>query len=208
MRVVVWGVSLVAGCSAWIGPDAEPLANGAPRAEAFASALLRSFHEWRSAAFPVEVSLEGRHEHDGTFGGLTPEDCTRRMRALEYYAREIDSIGGMGDVSPATARALTALRARIGELIRQQEELREGGLGFDPGTVAAGLRVLMDPAAPLARARALASRLMEAAPVMMRYVPGAAALLDEIEAWFQALPEGEAAAELRELGRRAVRSAR
>lgn len=205
MRVVVCAIPWLAGCLAWSAPEAEPLVNGAPRGgEAFAAALLRSFHEWRSAAFPVEVSLEGRHEHDGTFGGLTPEDCARRVRALEYYAREIDSIGG---VSPATAAALAALRARIDELIRRQEELRNGGLGFDPQTVATGLRVLMDPAAPQARARALASRLMEAAP-LMRHVPGAAELLDEIEAWFQALPEGEAAAELRELGRRAVRLAR
>jgi hypothetical protein len=192
---------LLAGCLSWSLPEAAPLENDAAPGEGAARALLRSFHEWRSAAFPVEVSLEGRHEHDGTFGGLTPADCARRIRALEYYAGEIDSVD-LASTSPATARALAALRARIDELIRRQEELREGGLGFDPETVAAGLRVLMDPATP-GRAHALASRLNEAAPVLKR-VPDAERLLVEIEAWFEALPDEE----LRELGRRAVRRAR
>ncbi len=178
------------GCLTAELPEAGPLANGAePPREAYARALLRSFHEWRMAAFPVEASLEGRTEYDETFAGLTPADCDRRIRSLAYYREQIGAIDPSA-VSPGTALAFQALMAKVDEMAREQQALA-AGLGFRSETIASGLRVLLRSPADANSARALAARLREATPYL-KHVSEAARLLDEIEAW-AATPQDEPA---------------
>ncbi|HLG43231.1 MAG TPA: hypothetical protein VI643_07685 [Planctomycetota bacterium] len=157
--------------------------------EAYAQALLRSFHEWRMAAFPVEASLEGRTEYDETYSGLTPADCDRRIESLAYYRKELESVDPAA-VSPATALAFEALKGEIDRLTREQQELA-AGLGFRPDTIAAGLRVLLRTPADARSGRALAARLREATPAL-KHVPDAAKLLDEIETWVGTLQDEQA----------------
>jgi len=192
MRNAAWGLLALSGCLMAELPEAGPLANGAePPREAYARALLRSFHEWRMAAFPVEASLEGRTEYDETFAGLTPADCDRRIRSLAYYREQLAAVDP-STVSPGTALAFKALEAKVDEMAREQQELA-AGLGFRPETIASGLRVLMRTLSDANCARALAARLREATPYL-KHVPDAVRLLEEVEAWVATLQDEPARA--------------